>query len=270
MRALALACGLLLAAAPALAGPVTLRPNPVDDDGRVTFGDVFDGAGAASNTVIADRAGPSVVFEASQLQGLAVRAGLQWGNPMGLRRVVVRQGAPQPVVPSATQSNVATRAASPAAPSAARLAAARPGASVEILAYARNINVGDVVQPEDVVWSTVQAHQAPSGAPRDADQVIGLSARRALRAGAAVAVRDLTAPQVIARNDMVEVAFLSGGVKLTITGRATRDAALGESVPVMNPSSNRTIDAVAVGPGRAVTGPAAQAARANPLQFAAR
>ncbi len=262
MRALALACGLLLAAGPALAGPVTLRPNPVDDDGRVTFGDVFDGAGAAANTVLADRTGPSVVFEASQLQGLALRAGLQWGNPMGLRRVVVRQGAAQPAAPSST----ATRAA--AAPGAQSVA--RPGASVEILAYARNINVGDVVQPEDVVWSTVQAHQAPSGAPRDADQVIGLSARRALRAGAAVAVRDLTAPQVIARNDMVEVAFLSGGVKLTITGRATRDAALGESVPVMNPSSNRTIDAVAVGPGRAVTGPAAQAARANPLQFAAR
>ncbi len=257
MRVLALACGLLLAAAPALAGPVTLRANPVDDDGRVTFGDVFEGAGPASDTVIAGRAGPSVVFEAGQLQGLALRAGLHWGNPMGLRRVVVRQGAVQTAVASRT---VAT--ASPIA--------ARPGATVEILAYARNINAGDVVQPEDVIWSTVQAHQAPTGAPQDADQVIGLSARRALRAGAAVAVRDLAAPQVIARNDMVEVAFLSGGVKLTVTGRATRDAALGEAVPVLNLSSNRTIDAVAVGPGRAVTGPGAQAARTNPLQFAAR
>ena len=254
MRVLALACGLLLAASPAVAGPVTLRANPVDDDGRVTFGDVFDGAGAASDTVIAGRAGPSVVFEAGQLQGLALRAGLQWGNPMGLRRVVVRQGA--------IQTTTAVAAASPTA--------ARPGATVEVLTYARNINAGDVVQAEDVGWSTVQAHQTPSGAPQDADQVIGLSARRALRAGTAVAVRDLAAPQVIARNDMVEVAFISGGVRLTITGRATRNAALGEAVPVLNPSSNRTIDAVAVGPGRAVTGPAAQAARANPLQFAAR
>ena len=90
-----------------------------------------------------------------------------------------------------------------------------------------------------------------------------------------VAVRDLTSPQVIARNDMVEVAFISGGVRLTITGRATRNAAMGEPVPVLNLQSNRTIDAVATGPGQAVTGPGAQMARtqmasAASTQFASR
>src|SRR5690606_8985069 len=122
---------------------------------------------------------------------------------------------------------------------------------------------------EDVVWSQVQAHQAPSGAPQDAEAVIGLSARRALRAGTPVQSRDLAAPQVIARGDMVQVAFVSGGVSLTVTGRATRHAALGEAVVVTNIESGRAIDAVAVGPGQAVTGPAAHAARANPQQFAA-
>ena len=173
MRVLALACGLLLAASPALAGPVTLRANPVDDDGRVTFGDVFDGAGAASDTVIAGRAGPSVVFEAGQLQGLALRAGLQWSNPTGLRRVVVRQGA--------GQATTAVAAASPTA--------ARPGATVEVLAYARNINAGDVVQAEDVIWSTVQAHQTPSGAPQaqpklSTTPLFGSASRPSARRGA--------------------------------------------------------------------------------------
>ena len=97
-----------------------------------------------------------------------------------------------------------------------------------------------------------------------------LTARRALRSGAPVAVRDLTAPQVIARNDMVEVAFISGGVKLTVTGRATRNAAAGEAVPIVNLTSGRTIDAVAVAPGRAVAGPAAQIARTDSTAFAAR
>lgn len=241
-------------ATPAYAGPVTLKANPVDADGRVTLGDVFDGAGAAAaGVVVATRVGPSVVFDAGQLQAQALRAGLQWDNPRGLSRVVVRAAEAAPAV-SAVSIGSASRA----------------GATVEILTYARNLSAGDVIQPEDIVWTTVQAHQASGGAPTDAEKVIGLTARRALRSGAAVAVRDLTAPQVIARNDMVEVAFISGGVKLTVTGRATRNAAAGEAVPIVNTASGRTIDAVAVAPGRAVAGPGAQTARTEPSAFAAR
>ena len=253
MRAFAAFLGTMLLAGPALAGPVVLRDAPIDDDGRVTLGELFDGAGSAAGVVVASRSGPTVVLEAGALQARAGQAGLQWSNPQGLRRIVVRSGS----------------AGSPA-PTSAGPAAARAGATVEVLTYARSLAAGDVVQPEDVVWSTVQAHQAPAGGPQDADAVIGLSARRALRAGTPVGVRDLASPQVIARNDIVQVAFVAEGVTLTVTGRATRDAAQGEPVAVVNLQSGRTIDAVAIGPGRAVAGPAAQDARSNSRQFAAR
>lgn len=256
IRSLSLALALAALAAPALAGPVSLLPDPTDDDGRVTLGELFDDAGAASGVVVGQRLGATAVFEASQIQAAARRAGLDWSNPQGLRRIVVREGGAAPAEASAR--------------SAAATVASRPGATVEVLTYARSLAAGDIVQPSDVVWSTVQAHQAPAGGPQDADQVVGLSAKRALRAGAVVASRDLASPQVIARNDMVEVAYISGGVELTVTGKATRDASAGEAVPVLNTQSGRTIDAVAVGPGRAVAGPAAQMARANPQQFAAR
>ena len=59
----------LMFAGAAVAGPVTLKANPVDSDGRVTLGDLFDGAGAAGEVVVGTRAGPSIVFEA----GAAVR-----------------------------------------------------------------------------------------------------------------------------------------------------------------------------------------------------
>lgn len=244
-------------ASPALADPVVLRDAPVDDDGRVTLGELFEGAGAAADVVVARRSGPSAVLEAGQLQAVARQSGLQWSNPNGLRRVVVREGAV-----------AADSLGRPAASTGS--VASRPGATVEVLTYARSLAAGDVVQPQDVVWSPVQAHMAPAGGPQDADAVIGLSARRALRAGAAVSTRDLAAPQVIARNDMVQVEFAVGGVTLTVLGRATRDAALGEAVPVLNVQSGRTIDAVASGPARAVAGPAAQVARSQPAQFAAR
>lgn len=253
MRALAVFFATLALATPALADPVSLRDQPSDDDGRVTLGDLFDGAGAAANVVVASRTGPSVVLDAGALQSQARQAGLTWNNPQGLRRVVVRQGAGGGA-PVAQPGSVA----------------ARPGATVEVLTYARSLAAGDIIQPADVVWTSVQTHLAPSGGPQDAEAVIGLTARRALRAGAPVTNRDLASPQVIARNDMVQVSFVSGGVTLTVTGRATRDAALGEAVPIINTTSGRTIDAVASGPGRAVAGPAAQTARAAAsTQFAA-
>lgn len=199
----AVAATLMLAGA-AVAGPVTLKANPVDSDGRVTLGDLFDGAGAAADVVVGTRAGPSIVFEAGQLQSLARQSGLDWANPSGLRRVVVRNAASAPAsAPPAPVSSAAPNAAAP-------VVAARP-------------------QP----------------------------------------VRAALAERVIARNDMVEVAYEVGGVRLTITGRAEGNAAVGQRLAVRNLQSNRTIDAVAIGPGLALAGPAAQDARAT-QQLAAR
>lgn len=132
MRTLILATAALLAAGPALAGPVTLKANPVDVDGRVTFGDVFDGAGSAAGVVIGDRSGPSVVFEAGSLQALARQSGLTWANPAGLRRVVVRHAA---VAPAVADMAAPTQAAAP------------PRAAPRRAAYAdRIISRNDIVE----------------------------------------------------------------------------------------------------------------------------
>ena len=205
MRALILGAGAaLMVAGAALAGPVTLKANPVDSDGRVTLGDLFDGAGAASDIVIGTRSGPSIVFEAGQLQSLARQSGLHWANPSGLRRVVVRNAA-----------------AAPNAPATASLSPAEADAAPTVLAS----------RPQPV--------------------------------------RTSLSDRVISRNDMVEVAYEVGGVRLTITGRAEGNATLGQRLAIRNLQSGRTIDAVVTGPGQAMAGTTAQEARVS-QQFAAR
>lgn len=191
-----IAAAVLLMATPALAGPVTLKANPVDDDGQVTFGDIFDGAGPSASVVVARRSGPSVVMEAGQLQSLARQSGLDWDNPRGLRRVVIR---------NATLSPAASAASTPV--TAPRTGTAQPSAPA-----------------------------APSRPER--------------------------AERVIARNDIVQVVYIADGVRLTISGRATANAAAGEPVSILNLDSGRTIDALAVSPGQAIAGPAAREARA--------
>lgn len=246
MRALlktsaALGAGLALLAGPALAGQsVLLKAEPLDSDGVVTLGDLFDGAGAAGSVAVAAKPGASVILDAGAVQAAARRAGLDWGNSQGLRRIVVRSGA-------------------------AETAAAK--GNVEVLTYARNINAGEVVQPEDLTWAKVAG--APMDAPRDADALAGMVARRPLRSGAVASTRDVAAPQVIKNGDMVNVVYSDGAISVALTGKAMAAATLGEQVPIQNPSSKKVISAIAVGPGQAMVGPAAYRFRAN-RQYAAR
>ncbi len=232
---LILGLALTLAAAPALAGQsVTLRPDTTDADGVVTLGDVFEGAGAASGVAIAQRTGAMVVLDANAVQAAARRAGLDWANATGLRRIVVKAGG--------------DTAAGPAR------------GNVEVLTYARSLSTGEMVQPEDLVWAKVAA--APADAPRDADAVIGQAARRPLRQGAAVSARDVSAPQVIKTGDVVTVAFEADGISLSIQGKALANGAIGDTLLVQNPTSKKTLQAVVTGPGQASIGPAADQARA--------
>lgn len=242
MRVAAIALCLALGATPAFATPVNLVDGPVDDDGVVTLGELFDDAGLASGVRVATRTAATVVLDAAQVQTIARRNGLEWANPTGIRRIIVRSGG----------SGGATL--TPASQ-------VRGAATVEVLAYARNIATGETIQPEDVIWTTVQAHQAGAGGPDDAEDVIGLSARRPLRSGTAVRTADLTRPQVIARGDMVDVTYETGGISLTLRGRALEAATVGEAFRVQNIESGRTIEVVATEAGRALAGPAALAAR---------
>jgi flagella basal body P-ring formation protein FlgA len=241
--ALLLALGAALAASPALAGPVSLKADVADSDGRVTLGDLFDGAGGAAGMLVATRAGPTVVLDAGAVQMMARRAGLDWSNPNGLRRIVVRGGA------------------------AASAPAGR--GNVEVLTWARSLNAGEIVQPEDMVWG--KAAGAPSDAPRDADAIIGMAARRPLREGASVSLRDVSAQQVIKAGEMVQITWSSGGITLSLQGKAMSAAAAGQTFNVQNPVSKKLIEAVATAPGQAVTGPEALRLKAaGPAQYAAR
>jgi len=227
----------LAVATPALAGtPVTLKPNAFDADGVVTLGDIFNGAGAAAGTPVATRTGASVMLNAAAVRGAAFRAGLDWPNAEGLRQIVV------------------TGAASAGAAGSPASVAGR--GNVDVLTWARSINAGEIVQPADLVWGKAAA--APADAPGDADAVIGLAARRPLREGAAVAARDVSAPQVIKTNEMVTLSYDNGGVSLSLQAKALSGGAVGDTINVQNVTSKKTVQAVVTGPGSAAVGPAAE------------
>jgi flagella basal body P-ring formation protein FlgA len=241
IRLALVALAALTVASPALAGTaVALRPSLTVSGTSVTLGDLFDGAGAAGKVVVGAVPGPGMnaVLDAGRVQLMARQAGLDWANDLGMRRIVVASGA----------------------------AAVRTAGRRQVLAYARNLNAGDIVQPADLRWSD-EAVAGPN-APNDPDAVIGQAARRPLREGSAVQSADLAQPMVIHRDETISVAFQAGGITLVLQGKALKDAAMGESVQVLNPQSKKTIEAVAAGPGKAVVGPSADRLKAAPFATA--
>jgi flagellar basal body P-ring formation protein FlgA len=61
----------------------------------------------------------------------------------------------------------------------------------------------------------------------------------------------LTAFCASAVGDPVKLIYATGGVHLSVDGVAQNEAALGESVRILNTYSKRTVDAVAAGHGEA-------------------
>lgn len=232
MKTLAISLALLALATPALAGPVTLKSDTVDADGVVTLGELFEGAGAAAKVPVATRATSTVILDAYAVQAAARRAGLDWANAEGVRRIVVR---------AAGEGSVA--------------GAATPRGNVDVLTYARNLAAGEMVQPTDLVWGKAAA--APADAPRDADAVIGLITKRPLREGAAVSARDVAAAQVVKQNEAVTITWDADGVSLAMQGKAMTGGAVGDTITVQNVSSKKILQAVVSGPGQAAVGPGA-------------
>jgi flagella basal body P-ring formation protein FlgA len=231
---------LALGALPAFAGtPVELNADIVDPSGQVTLGELFSDAGPARNVVVAQRAGPSVVLDATAVQTFARRYGLDWDNARGLTRIIVRSAGPL----------------------------AGPGRNQEILTYARSLATGEILQPSDIVWS--KAAGAPYDAPSRADAVIGMAARHPLREGDAVLTHDLAAPMVVKIGDTVMVTWADDGVSVTLEGKAMASAAAGDTFSVLNTSSKKLIEAVATGADQAVVGPEALRLKADPAQIAA-
>jgi flagella basal body P-ring formation protein FlgA len=231
-------------------GPVlSLKANPRSEKSQITFGDVFDNAGAYANAPIARAPGPGqmLVFGAAPLQARARAAGLNWPNHEGVRQVVVNGPEPtdllipnQPTNSTANGTDMRQRANAPAAP-------ARPEA---LAVLGRTIQRGEAIQAEDVVWI-----DTPSTAPRDAladpEALIGKTAKRVLLANTPLRAMDVMDTPSVRRNEPVTLIYEAAGLKLSVRGKALADAAIGANVKVLNPKSNKVLEAVVDGPGTA-------------------
>lgn len=104
-----------------------------------------------------------------------------------------------------------------------------------------SVTMGDIISSSDIEWIDMPQKNAVRDTVVDADHLIGKTPVRMIEANTPIRLRDVTAPQLIARGDEVLLEFNQGGLQLTAKGKAMQNGAEGEVIRVMNLSSNQSL-----------------------------
>ncbi|MDX2103579.1 MAG: flagella basal body P-ring formation protein FlgA [Alphaproteobacteria bacterium] len=122
----------------------------------------------------------------------------------------------------------------------------------------RVIQPGETIRARDLQTVRLRTDQVGRVHVTEMDRLVGRAARRLLVAGQPVRAGDVQAPILVTRNGIVTVRLAHPTLALAMQGKALDDGAEGDSVRIVNPRSNKTIQGVVTGPGEVTvpfTGP---------------
>src|SRR3984957_3783099 len=121
--------------------------------------------------------------------------------------------------------------------------------TVEAAILARGVERNEVLTSSDVVIER-RPKLAVGSDVASRDRAVGMQMRKAGLAGAALPTADLAKPDLVQRDQTVTLIFQSGGLYLTIRGKALEGGTEGDVVSVLNLQSKRTVTGTVVGRGQ--------------------
>ncbi|WP_119301938.1 flagellar basal body P-ring formation chaperone FlgA [Dongia deserti] len=118
----------------------------------------------------------------------------------------------------------------------------------------RLISAGETIVAEDLEWQAVHLTRLSGNSLTDAEQLIGRMAKRPLKAGQILRQSDVAVSPVIRKNDLIRLVVKTGQMTLSVQGKAMQDAALGQSIRVINVNSNRQLSGTVIDAGTVAIG----------------
>ena len=118
---------------------------------------------------------------------------------------------------------------------------------IEIPVLNRRLRTDDIVAEGDIYWVVARVDALSGDIVLDPADVIGMAARRGIRADQPIRLRDLEAPKLVVKGAPVTMVYRTGAMVLTVIGKAIDSGAAGSTVRVLNPQSNLVIQAVVTG-----------------------
>lgn len=121
-----------------------------------------------------------------------------------------------------------------------------------------NLAPGEVVSQRDIHYIAMPGDRLAGNTIIEAGQILGLAARRGLRAGTPIRANDLQQPVMVKKNGLVLLRLDTPYMQLSTQGRALDDGAQGELVRVMNLRSKVIVQGTVDGDGLVRVAPAGQ------------
>lgn len=118
----------------------------------------------------------------------------------------------------------------------------------EVPVLVRTIRRGSIISEHDVELRAIPVHRTDSATLLDAVDLIGMAARRTLRAGKPLNPSDIQEPEVVRKNAQITVRYESPGLSLTMQATALQSGVMGQVINIRNQQSSRTIQAKVIGP----------------------
>ncbi len=142
------------------------------------------------------------------------------------------------------------------------------GRAVEVITVAvpvRTMRRGSVMTEQDVEMRDVPVRKIDGTTLTELSDLIDMAAKRTLRAGDPVRVRDIEEPKIVLKNTQVTLRHQAKGMLLTVRAIALQSGALGETINIRNANTNRIIQGRIIGTElvQAVVGGSRKVARAN-------
>jgi flagella basal body P-ring formation protein FlgA len=121
----------------------------------------------------------------------------------------------------------------------------------KVLVAKQTITSQEELTPDNVELGSYEKNRLYSGYFKNTDEVIGQVASLVISPGTVITKKNIQFPIIVRRNQVIEVTVNKNAVSVSMKGIAKTDGALNSTIKVLNTSSQKTFDAVVVGPNRA-------------------
>jgi flagella basal body P-ring formation protein FlgA len=106
------------------------------------------------------------------------------------------------------------------------------------------MRAGLIIGARDIDYIDIKESDVRHDMILKAENLIGMTPRRLVTSGKPLNTVDIESPQIIARGDVITMMFKSGPMTLTASGKALQNGAKGETIRVVNNTSNKTIEGI--------------------------
>jgi flagella basal body P-ring formation protein FlgA len=107
----------------------------------------------------------------------------------------------------------------------------------------RLIPAGDTISEANMDYKLVRASRISRNVAIHIEDVLGRSPKRTIRTGGTIALSNLGDPVTVAKGKVVAVTLKSGGIALSVTGKALESGSVGDIIRVENISSRKPVQA---------------------------